>query len=167
MVQLLAGNTIINPAGTFVYSSTPAAGNLISSDAPVAGTDRFGNIYLQGNSAYGATFASSLQGGILTLYTGSLAGGWTARGNIQCDALGDILILANRQVAANNNTLDDGAGNMTVVGTLSVNGSTNTGSAGLPDGTIHGTSGPASAGTAHTHSPGSFAVGNGVHVHVL
>lgn len=70
-------------------------------------------------------------------------------------------------------------GNFVITGTLSVNGSTNTGTSGLTDGTINGTSstaglangqisgtsGPASAGTAHTHSPGSFAVTSGLHSH--
>lgn len=68
---------------------------------------------------------------------------------------------------------------LTVTGTASINGSSNTGTAGLtdgtingsssttglPDGTVHGTSGGASAGTAHTHGPGTFAVGNGQHSH--
>ena len=65
--------------------------------------------------------------------------------------------------------------NLTVTGTLSVGGSTDTGTPtnnntsqnGLTDGTIHGTSGSQSAGTAHTHGPGSFAVGNGQHTHNL
>lgn len=43
-----AGDTIINSAGIFVYSSTPALGNLIASIAPVAGTDSFGNVYAAG-----------------------------------------------------------------------------------------------------------------------
>lgn len=52
-VQLQAGNTIINPNGTFVYSSAPALGNLIASVAPAAGTDPFGNSYVEGIAAYG------------------------------------------------------------------------------------------------------------------
>jgi hypothetical protein len=63
-VQLQAGNTIINPNGTFVYSSAPASGNLIFSAAPVAGTDQFGNKYVQGAAAYetigGITYAIQL-----------------------------------------------------------------------------------------------------------
>ena len=36
---------IQNSNGTFFYAATPAAGNLIGSIAPVAGTDAFGNVY--------------------------------------------------------------------------------------------------------------------------
>jgi hypothetical protein len=65
--------------------------------------------------------------------------------------------------------------NMTVTGTLSVNGSTDTGvptnndtsTTGLPNGGIQGTSGSQSAGTAHTHGPGSYSVTNGMHFHTL
>jgi hypothetical protein len=61
---LHAGNTIINPNGIFVYSGAPAAGNLIASSAPAAGTDQFGNAYLQGDAAYvtisGSTYALRL-----------------------------------------------------------------------------------------------------------
>jgi hypothetical protein len=59
--------------------------------------------------------------------------------------------------------------------TLTVGGSSNTGTPsnnntstnGLTDGTIHGTSGAQSTGTAHTHGAGSYAVGNGQHTHNL
>lgn len=57
--------------------------------------------------------------------------------------------------------------NVVINGTLSANGSSSTSTNGLPNGTITGTSGAASAGTAHTHSPGSFAVTNGQHSHTL
>ena len=169
VVQLFAGNTIINPQGTFVYSGPPAAGNLIFSITPPGTTtDNFGNIVISGaGTSYSSGFAAALSAGSILFYTGSLAGGWTFRAEIETDVSGDLLLVPT------------GAGivsvtsNMTVSGTLSVNGSINTAvpvpnatsSNGLPDGTIHGTSGPASAGTAHTHSPGSFAVGNGQHSH--
>lgn len=56
-----------------------------------------------------------------------------------------------------------------------INGSANTGTPstnststnGLANGQIAGTSGGASAGTAHTHSPGSYAVTSGQHSHDL
>ena len=62
---------------------------------------------------------------------------------------------------------------MTITGTLSVNGSTDTGTPtnnststdGLTNGQIDGTSGAQSAGTAHTHGAGSYAVNNGQHAH--
>jgi hypothetical protein len=47
-----AGNTIINANGIFIYSAAPAAGNLIVSDAAAAGTDAFGNVYVQGQAIY-------------------------------------------------------------------------------------------------------------------
>jgi len=169
--QIIATRVIIigSNGDLLVYSSTPAAGNLIESISGAAGTDHFGNNFVAGTASYAATFAAALAAGFVQFYTGSLAGGWTVSGTIETDAFGDIILLAaaGRQVTTNNNTLDNGSGNAVIVGTLSVNGSGSTASAGLPDGTIHGTSGPASAGTAHTHSPGSFAVGNGVHSHVL
>lgn len=43
-----AGDTIITTAGIFVYSGTPALGNLIVSIASAAGSDSFGNAYPQG-----------------------------------------------------------------------------------------------------------------------
>jgi hypothetical protein len=43
-----AGNTIINTSGLFIYSGTPALGNLLASFAGAAGTDSFGNVFQQG-----------------------------------------------------------------------------------------------------------------------
>jgi hypothetical protein len=52
-------NFILNASGFFIYSGTPAAGNLIASIAAVAGTDSFGNTYLDGVVSYsGASFAA-------------------------------------------------------------------------------------------------------------
>lgn len=45
-------NFILNGSGLFIYSGTPAAGNLIESLAPAAGTDAFGNAYVQGLGVY-------------------------------------------------------------------------------------------------------------------
>lgn len=58
-------------------------------------------------------------------------------------------------------------GDLTVDGTFSASG--DTGSAGLPNGTISGSSGQINTGggTAHTHGPGSYAVTDGVHSHAL
>ena len=47
-----AGNTQIVPAGTFVYSAAPGAGDLVASITPAAGTDAFGNTYTSGITAY-------------------------------------------------------------------------------------------------------------------
>lgn len=65
---------IINTSGAFFYSGTPAAGNLIASVAPVAGTDGFGNAYKAGVTSYvtsgGTKYAVNLNqvsSGILAL----------------------------------------------------------------------------------------------------
>lgn len=61
----------------------------------------------------------------------------------------------------------DGAGGLAVQ-SLTVNGSSSTGSHGLTDGTINGSSGGQVGGAAaHTHGPGSYAVTNGQHTHPL
>lgn len=170
--QLQAGDTVINTAGIFTYSASPAAGNLILSSAPAAGTDPYGNQYLEGATTYGAGTATQLDNGQLSLYTGSLAAGWIQQATILISGA-VIELITSGGVITSNNTLDNGSGgatfngNVTITGTLSVNGSTSTGTHGLTDGTINGTSGGASAGTAHTHGPGSFAVANGQHNHTL
>jgi hypothetical protein len=160
-------NWVINSSGAFFYSGSPAAGNMVASVAPEAGTDAYGNNYLAGAASYGSTFASAVIGGAVLLYDGSQADGWTQTAQIETSSEGDLILVANRHVSTSNNTLDDGSGNMTVSGSQSVDGSTSTSTEGLPNGTISGTSGGASAGTAHTHGPGSFAVTDGQHSHVL
>ncbi len=57
-----AGNTIINSSGFFVYSGTPANGNLIFSIAQAAGTDQFGNTYPAGETWFGTTFQAEQSG---------------------------------------------------------------------------------------------------------
>ena len=143
--------------GLFVYSGTPAAGNLIASIAAAATLDGFGNNVLAGTASYASTFAASLNGGFVNFYTGSLAGGWSVGATIETDALGDLILLARsgRPVTTGSNTLDDGSGNMVVAGTLSVNGSTSTG-AGDNGGVTSGPSGTVNsfpaAGPNHTHA---------------
>jgi hypothetical protein len=113
--------------GIFTYSTNPgAAGTLIeSAGVATAGTDQYGNHFVTGHASYGATFAASLNAGVIQFYTGSLAGGWTAAGEVEIDSSGDLFLLAasGRSVVTNNNTLDDGAGNMTVAGTGTFQGS--------------------------------------------
>jgi hypothetical protein len=59
-------NFILNSDGLFIYSGTPANGNLIASIAPVGGTDGFGNTYLQGIVSYtGGAFAALAAGNLL------------------------------------------------------------------------------------------------------
>jgi len=86
-------NFVINSAGAFFYSGAPAAGNLVASAAGTAGADGFGNNYLAGQAAYGGGFAAAVAAGFVTLYSGSLAGGWSAKGTITTSASGQGLIL--------------------------------------------------------------------------
>ncbi len=70
-VQLQAGNTIINPSGVFVYNSNgPGLGNLIVSEAPAAGTDQFGNAFVEGSAAY-VTIAGTIYALEVGAQTGS------------------------------------------------------------------------------------------------
>ena len=163
---------VINSTGFFLYSATPAAGNLINSVTNFSGTDSFGNHYLTGNASYNNAGGQAQAGvnGVMFFYTGSLSGGWTQQGSIQADTVTanqiDIVGAAN---ISGSLTVQGAAlfvGGTNIIAALSgaaISGSS--ANAGLPDGTIHGTSGGASAGTAHTHGPGSFAVGNGNHGH--
>jgi hypothetical protein len=56
--RFAAGGTIINKTGLFIYSGTPAFGNLVASDTnPLAATgqtDQFGNAWIPGNVSYQA-----------------------------------------------------------------------------------------------------------------
>lgn len=66
VVQLFAGDTIINPSGVLVYSGAPAAGNLIASIAPASGTDQFGNAFQAGITSYlSSSVFSQLLNGVL------------------------------------------------------------------------------------------------------
>jgi hypothetical protein len=59
-------NFILNSNGLFLYSGTPAAGNLIASITPTFGTDTFGNTYLEGVNSYaGSAFAGLVAGNLL------------------------------------------------------------------------------------------------------
>jgi hypothetical protein len=57
-------NFIINSSGIFIYSGTPAAGNLILSLAGAAGVDSFGNTYSQGLTAGASGTAEKVVVGI-------------------------------------------------------------------------------------------------------
>lgn len=61
---------IINSAGIFFYSGTPATGNLAISIAATAGTDSFGNVYPEGLSftAAGKSVVVGLTGGNPLIY---------------------------------------------------------------------------------------------------
>jgi len=153
--------------GIFTYSSNPpAAGTLIeSASVESAGTDAYGNNFVVGHASYAGNFAASLSSGYINFYTGSLAGGWSVSGTIQTDVLGDIFLLAKtgRTVSTNNNTLDDGSGNMIVAGTLTVGGSSDTGA---PIGTgFFDTTGLASGsyGSTHQHTLPNFPTATHTH----
>jgi len=71
-------NFILNSSGLFIYSGTPANGNLLASIAPANGTDDFSNTYLQGIVTYsGASFAALNSG---AAYFGLTADGYTTAG---------------------------------------------------------------------------------------
>jgi len=57
---------VLDSDGLFIYSGTPAAGNLIASITPTSGTDSFGNTYLGGINTYsGASFVGLNVGNLL------------------------------------------------------------------------------------------------------
>lgn len=75
--QTITGNTINgatfngtnwteNGNGSFLYSGTPANGNLYSSFAPSSGTDGFSNPYQKGLSIYGSSSSTFLNLGVNT-----------------------------------------------------------------------------------------------------
>ena len=193
--QVVASRVIIIGTGgeLLVYSPAAGAGNLIASVAGSAGTDQYGNAeqvaitsYVTGNTggysqlaggavnvnAAGAAspvVLNSTTPGVGILFSGTVAGGDSeaAIEVASADANGGTSLIA---LSAGQCELPPVIDGMSVTGGLTVdtiNGSANTGSAGLPNGGIAGTSGAASAGTAHTHGPGTFAVTNGVHVHTI
>lgn len=63
--KFVGANWVQNSSGLFFYSGTPAAGNLIGSWAPAAGTDPYGNSYGVGltiNSTLGMIYLSATDG---------------------------------------------------------------------------------------------------------
>lgn len=69
-------NWVENSYGSFLYSGTPAAGNLIASIAPVAGNDAAwtsgaGNNYQEGVTSYSTGIYVSLDGGQLNFSNGA------------------------------------------------------------------------------------------------
>lgn len=67
---VIFGSAADGSTGLFVYSGTPANGNLIASIASVAGTDTFGNAYLAGITSYDPASTGNivnLFAGIITL----------------------------------------------------------------------------------------------------
>lgn len=69
VAAIQAGNVILNKNGEFIYFPNPGTGNLIYSNAPSAGTDKFGNPYYAGETIFGT-------GGVIVSYNGIT--GWYA-----------------------------------------------------------------------------------------
>jgi hypothetical protein len=72
-------NYEINSDGAFWYNGTPALGNLTTSVTNNAGTDQYGNTYLEGVTNYqesgGVWYAVQLQNGDLSFLAAATAGG--------------------------------------------------------------------------------------------
>ena len=173
--------------GLFVYSGNPGSGNPPIDSVSNSVTDPYGNTTQPGvvsynGGAFAQLFAAALQlqgatgqfeaASVTTLLTAGVLG--MSSGEVtNTDTAAQITLTSVQSSLGTGVTEADIACtlttviSLTVTGTLTVNGSTSTQTAGLPNGTISGTSGGASAGTAHTHGPGSFAVTNGVHSHVF
>jgi hypothetical protein len=172
-VVLHAGNTIVNPGGVFVYDPSPGAGNLVASMAPLAVNDGLGNLAVPGVTNYGVIggtlFAVSLQGSLVVWYTApSEAGPWSSVGDLEALTTGGgtlFLNFANVQVSGLTVSTINGSANTGTAGLTDGTIAGSSSNAGLPNGGINGTSGGASAGTAHTHGGGSYAVISGQHSH--
>jgi hypothetical protein len=98
-------NFVINSAGAFFYSGTPALGNLIASVTNSTGTDAEGNAYLAGtttyefNAAQNIFLAASLQQGALIGYSAAVAGGpWTQQGVLSFAGGGTVLFNASANI---------------------------------------------------------------------
>jgi hypothetical protein len=146
-----AGNTIITATGTFTYSSTPAAGNLVTSDAPASTTaDQFGNQVIGGGVAsYGSGTASAQLAGAEAFYTGSLAGGWTLRGELIADTSGDLVSSFPGSLSLSGNLQAADVTASTINGSAATGAGDNGGVTSGPSGTVNAF--PA-AGPNHTHA---------------
>ena len=176
-VTLQAGNTIINPSGDFVYNPSVGAGNLVASLTPGSTTaDSFGNATVGEVSSYGPagglSWAVSMVGPLLAFsHAATEAGPYTTIGDLEGSTIGGGALFINFPLVVFGGPVSGGLTTdtlaVTTAGGLTVGGSSSTSTNGLPNGQITNTSGPASAGTAHTHSAGSYAVTNGQHSHTL
>lgn len=72
-------NYLINAAGAFFYSGTPALGNLVASVTNSSGTDSSGNAYLSGITSYnlvaGTATACQVWGASMSLYVSTSGAG--------------------------------------------------------------------------------------------
>lgn len=224
--------------GVFIYSGSPASGNLIVAIAGAAGSDSESNSYIEGvqigpsgnkaqiqliptipdgnaaqiafpmpNQATALSNTPNISAGVISdsdavdlIISGPALGtaddeDWVQIIMYSNDEIGDSAHCDFKYIDTSGGattvatydadgwtfngdvTFGSGVtfeGDVTIEGNLTVNGSLNgvtlpvsgtSDTDGLPDGTISGTSGAASTGTAHTHGPGSFAVTDGQHSH--
>lgn len=89
-------NFVINTSGAFFYSGVPALGNLAESVTNAAGTDSFGNAYLEGVSSYmligGIYFAVNMSRNQLSFYKATVPGGpYTVGGDMRLS--GNALVI--------------------------------------------------------------------------
>lgn len=185
---VIEGPTLIG-SDAFFYSPSPGFGNLTQSITEADGTDQYGNAWIAGTATYtdNGSFWSAVvvAGGVVTWYMATGPGGpWTSEAGIGFswnNITGGGLNFTGP--AGNDMTGDlNVSGSITVTTSLVVAG-TDVGSAlnaiqsalsgastsnnGIANGQITGTSGGASAGTAHTHGGGSYSVTDGHHSHTL
>lgn len=71
-------NFVLNSSGLFLYSGTPANGNLIASISNGSGTDAYSNTYLEGMVTYSGTSFAALDAG--NLFLGIIANGYATAG---------------------------------------------------------------------------------------
>lgn len=99
---------VLDSAGAFFYSGTPAFGNLVASVTTAGGSDSFGNTILEGVTGYshngGTWFAVAITYntgtiGVLGFFTASGAGGsYSIQGSIGCNGSGNMFIAAQHAV---------------------------------------------------------------------
>lgn len=109
-------------SGFFAYSPAPGAGNLVASTAAAAGVDPYGDNYLEGTATYGPGYATSLNGGFVAFWTGSLSGGWTQVASVQTDASGDLILACSGTGTIQLDSAVEAGSDVTVDGTLFVGG---------------------------------------------
>lgn len=124
---VLAGGTItgpdyiINTAGIFIYSGTPATGNLIGSWAGVSGTDAFGNLYPAGfnittGSISGSTFSGTdfiINSAGIFIYSGPPSG--PTGGSLTEMPVTPEVVTAAAGIATSTHAFSPAAGSLTVV----------------------------------------------------
>jgi hypothetical protein len=98
-------NFVINSSGAFFYNGIPASGNLIASIASGAGTDAFGNTYLDGVVSYAASSYSEMRVGgfVAGLVTGGIPDAGN-RGQLTMNGAGVFEIIGAQAVALPSST---------------------------------------------------------------